>query len=209
MATHSSILAWRIPWAQEPDGLQFMGPQRVGCDWATNTWSIVVWKIPWTEEPGGLQSMQPWRVRHDWVCTHRQTSPKYLVRRVNSRRISFLIFLFTFSLSGCPWSLLFAPEVVPLFHAFLRVVPHLKDPPHPISSHTWCAFSISRFRLPTVLHSVTLLLYSNPTVIPGSNLFLQLSLSTNSKELLPSLTQGVRLLIGDFFSGSLEVLGAG
>ena len=30
MATHSSILAWRIPWAEEPCGLQSMGSQRVG-----------------------------------------------------------------------------------------------------------------------------------------------------------------------------------
>jgi len=30
MATHSSILAWRIPWTEEPGGLQFMGLQRVG-----------------------------------------------------------------------------------------------------------------------------------------------------------------------------------
>ena len=32
MATHSSILAWKIPWTEEPDGLQFTGPQRVGQD---------------------------------------------------------------------------------------------------------------------------------------------------------------------------------
>ena len=37
MATHSSILDWRIPWTEEPGGLQSMGPQRVGHDWATNT----------------------------------------------------------------------------------------------------------------------------------------------------------------------------
>ena len=30
MATHSSILAWKIPWAEEPGGLQSVGPQRVG-----------------------------------------------------------------------------------------------------------------------------------------------------------------------------------
>ena len=30
MATHSSILAWRIPWTEDPDRLQFMGLQRVG-----------------------------------------------------------------------------------------------------------------------------------------------------------------------------------
>ena len=34
MATHSSILAWRIPWTEEPGGLQFMGSQRVGHDWS-------------------------------------------------------------------------------------------------------------------------------------------------------------------------------
>ena len=32
MATYSSILAWRIPWIEEPGGLQFMGLQRVGHD---------------------------------------------------------------------------------------------------------------------------------------------------------------------------------
>ena len=32
MATHSSILAWRIPWTEEPGGLQFMGLQRVTYD---------------------------------------------------------------------------------------------------------------------------------------------------------------------------------
>ena len=32
MAPHSSILAWRIPWAEEPGGLQSMGLQRVGHD---------------------------------------------------------------------------------------------------------------------------------------------------------------------------------
>ena len=37
MATHSSILAWRIPWAEEPGGLQSMGLQRVRHNWVTNT----------------------------------------------------------------------------------------------------------------------------------------------------------------------------
>ena len=37
MATHSSILAWRIPWTEEPGRLQSMGSQRVRQDWATST----------------------------------------------------------------------------------------------------------------------------------------------------------------------------
>ena len=35
-ATHSSIHAWKIPWTEEPGGLQSMGSQRVGHDWATS-----------------------------------------------------------------------------------------------------------------------------------------------------------------------------
>ena len=38
MAIHSSILAWRIQWTEEPGGLQSMGSQRIGHDWATNTY---------------------------------------------------------------------------------------------------------------------------------------------------------------------------
>ena len=36
MATHSSILAWKIPWMVEPGSLQSMGSQRVEHDWATS-----------------------------------------------------------------------------------------------------------------------------------------------------------------------------
>ena len=35
MATHSSVLAWKTPWTEKPDGLQSMGWQRVGRDLAT------------------------------------------------------------------------------------------------------------------------------------------------------------------------------
>ena len=39
MATYSSILAWRIPWTEEPGGLQSIGSQRFGHDWTTNTFT--------------------------------------------------------------------------------------------------------------------------------------------------------------------------
>ena len=42
LATHSSILVWRIPWTEEPGGLQSMGSQRVGHDWATPTHTVWV-----------------------------------------------------------------------------------------------------------------------------------------------------------------------
>ena len=77
-ATHSSILAWRIPWTEEPGGLQPMRSQTVEHDWTTFTFhfhalekemaahsSILAWRIPGTREPGRLPSMGLHRVRHN------------------------------------------------------------------------------------------------------------------------------------------------
>ena len=48
-ATHSSILAWRIPWTEEPGGLQSTGLQRVGHNWATSlslfTFTWILWGL--------------------------------------------------------------------------------------------------------------------------------------------------------------------
>ena len=41
MATHSRILAWEIPWKEEPGGLQSMGLQTVGHDLATNSSKVL------------------------------------------------------------------------------------------------------------------------------------------------------------------------
>ena len=78
MATHSSILAWRVPWTEEPGGLLSIGLHRVGHNWsnlacmhalekemATHS-SILDWRIPGTEESGGLPSMGSHRVGDDW-----------------------------------------------------------------------------------------------------------------------------------------------
>ena len=41
IAPYSSIFAWRIPWIEDPGGLQSMGLQRVGHDWTTNTFTFL------------------------------------------------------------------------------------------------------------------------------------------------------------------------
>ena len=83
MATHSSTLAWKILWKEEPGRLPSMESQRVRHDWVTSlthSWdnmekamashySTLAWKIPWREEPGGLQSMGLLWVRHDWATS--------------------------------------------------------------------------------------------------------------------------------------------
>ena len=49
MATHSSTLAWEIPWKEEPGRLQSMGSQRVGHDWATSLslFAFMHWRRKW------------------------------------------------------------------------------------------------------------------------------------------------------------------
>ena len=51
MATHPSIFAWRIPWAEEPGRLQSVGSQRVGRDWATNAKKTFSQQSLWNQMP--------------------------------------------------------------------------------------------------------------------------------------------------------------
>ena len=88
MAPHSSTLAWKISWTEEPGRLQSMGSLRVGHamglrsrtrlsnftftfyfhvlekEMATHS-SVLAWRNPGMEEPGGLPSMGSHRVGHD------------------------------------------------------------------------------------------------------------------------------------------------
>ena len=79
MAPHSGTLAWRIPWTEEPGGLQSMGSlSRTRLSDFTFTFhfhalekematpsSVLAWRILGTREPGGLPSMGSRRVRQD------------------------------------------------------------------------------------------------------------------------------------------------
>jgi len=53
MATHSSTLAWKIPWMEEPGGLQCVGLLRVGYDWATSLslFTFMHWRRKWQPTP--------------------------------------------------------------------------------------------------------------------------------------------------------------
>ena len=80
MAPHSSTLAWKIPWMEEPGGLQSMGSGRVRHDWVTllslftfhfheleremaTHSSVLVWRIPGMGEPGGVYGVAQSRTR--------------------------------------------------------------------------------------------------------------------------------------------------
>ena len=64
MATHSSILAWKIPWTEEPCRLLGVHFHAMEKEMATHS-NILAWRIPGTEEPGGLLSVGSHRVEHD------------------------------------------------------------------------------------------------------------------------------------------------
>ena len=81
MATHSSTLAWKILWMEEPDRLQSIGVARSRTRLSNFTFtfhfhalekemaahsSVLAWRIPGTGEPGGLPPMGSHRVGHDW-----------------------------------------------------------------------------------------------------------------------------------------------
>ena len=53
MATHSSTFAWKIPWVEEPDGLQSIGSLRVGHNWATSLslFTFMHWRRKWQPTP--------------------------------------------------------------------------------------------------------------------------------------------------------------
>ena len=53
VAPHSSTLAWRVPWTEEPGGLQSMGLWRVGHDWATSLslFTFMHWRRKWQPTP--------------------------------------------------------------------------------------------------------------------------------------------------------------
>ena len=81
MAPHSSTLAWKIPWTEEPGGLQSLGSLRVWHDWAASLslFTFMHWRRKWQPTPVflpgesqgrgslvGCGSMESHRVGHDW-----------------------------------------------------------------------------------------------------------------------------------------------
>ena len=80
MAPHSGNLAWKIPWTEEPGGLQSMGSLRVGHDWATSLslFTFMHWRRKWQPSPvflpgesQGRGSLVSCRL---WGCTESDTT---------------------------------------------------------------------------------------------------------------------------------------
>ena len=85
MAPHSSTLAWKIPWTEEPGRLQSMGSLRVGHDWATSLslFTFLHWRRKWQPTPvflpGESQGQGNW-----WAAVYGVTQSRTRLKRLSS-----------------------------------------------------------------------------------------------------------------------------
>ena len=113
MATHSSTLAWEIPWMEEPGKLQSMGLRRIRHDWETSLslFTFMNWKRKWQltpvflpgesqrQEPGRLPCMGSHRVGHDW-CDLAAAAAWYILSNIFTLALEH-VFSITKVSSGC------------------------------------------------------------------------------------------------------------
>ena len=126
LAPHSSALAWKIPWTQQPGGLQSMGSLSVGHNWATSLslFTFTHWRRKWQPTPvflpwesqgrGSLVGCRLWghTVGHDW--SDLAAAKLYHNNSVKKNE------LFACTLRRCLFSALWTPVLSPGCHA-LRI----------------------------------------------------------------------------------------
>ena len=92
MAPHSSTLAWKIPWMEEPGGLQSMGSLRVRHDWVTSLslFTFMHWRKKWQPTPvflpGESQRRGSLMGCHLWGCTESDMTKATCSSSSRSRR---------------------------------------------------------------------------------------------------------------------------
>ena len=107
MAPHSSTLAWKIPWMEEPGRLQTVGSRRVGHDWATSLslFTFMYWRRKWQPTPvflpgesRGRRSLVGCRLWGRTGSDTTEVTQQHLIRYLISSFDHFLIGLFAFLL---------------------------------------------------------------------------------------------------------------
>ena len=97
MATHSSTLAWKIPWTKEPGRLQSMGSQRVEHDWATSLslFILIHWRRKWQPTPvflpGNPRERGVW-----WAAVSGVAQGRAWLKRLSSSSSVWIFVIFYF-----------------------------------------------------------------------------------------------------------------
>ena len=125
MAPHSSTLAWKIPWAEEPGRLQSMGSLRVGHDWATSlsSFTSMHWRRKW--QPTPVFCLENPRDGGTWwaaICgvAQSQTQLKRLSRIQNSM-ILFCYLSFIAEVWNPSWFLFLCWHLCSVYVCFLHL----------------------------------------------------------------------------------------
>ena len=111
MATHSSTLAWKIPWTEGPGRLQSMGSLGVGHNWATSLslFTFMHWRRKWQPTPvflpGESQERAAWwaavyGVAQSWIRLKRLSSSS---SRKNTMLVNILMCVHMLSHFSCVW----------------------------------------------------------------------------------------------------------
>ena len=91
-AAHSSTLAWKIPWTEEPGGLQSMGSLRVGHNWATSLslFTFMHWRRKWQPTPvflpGESQGRGAW-----WAAIYGVAQSRTRLKQLSSSSSRYLL----------------------------------------------------------------------------------------------------------------------
>ena len=171
MAPHSSTLAWKIPWTEEPGGLQSMGLLQVGHNWATSfsLFTFIHWRRKWQPTPVFLPGeSQGWRslvCGHLWGPQSRTRLKQYSSSsKGTSANISWASsqphnLSSKFFASQIP-SALISPSLfpqrltcsawIPFLYSIVRKVPSEKHP-----ERSWAFFSFRVYKLNNSYHSVS------------------------------------------------------
>ena len=108
MAPHSSILAWTIPWTEEPSRLQSVGSQRFGHDLVVEHTRANLWPT--------VDVQSPWKPKSNFLLIHRGDGQKHKVRAVghgrNGHTSQWGYLVFTSALEELSSSICFWPLVV-------------------------------------------------------------------------------------------------
>ena len=95
MAHQTSTLAWKIPWTEEPSGLQSMGSWRVGHDWATSLslFTFLHWRRKWQPTPVFLPRENPRDGGAWWAAVHAVAQSRTWLKRLSSSSSSSTEFI--------------------------------------------------------------------------------------------------------------------
>ena len=93
MAPHSSTLAWKIPWTEEPGGLQSMGSRRVGHDRATSLllFTFIHWRRKWQPTPVFLPGESQGRGGAWWAAIYGVTQSRTQLKWLSSSTHFFIV----------------------------------------------------------------------------------------------------------------------